>query len=114
MSTDKRFIVSQAFKLRGNYSVEIRELWKGSGDFMGGPFVSLTTLDLARKHVLTVEGYLYSPKYNKRDYLRQVEAMIYPVSFPDQKLNDKINDMYQIGEPLPKVADTLSKKIIAK
>ena len=114
MSTDKRFIVSQAFKLRGNYSVEIRGLWMVSGDLMGGPFVSLTTLDLARKRVLTVEGYLYSPKYNKRDYLRQVETMIYSLSFPDQKLNNKINDMYQIGEPLPKASDTVSKKLIAE
>jgi len=110
MTTERRFIVSQAFTYKGNYSVEIRGLWKVNGDFMGGPFVSLTTLDLARKRVLTVEGYIYSPKYNKRDYLRQVEAMIYSVSFPDQKLNDKINDMYQIGEPLPKDADTLIKK----
>ena len=109
MTTERRFIVSQAFTYKGNYSVEIRGLWKVNGDFMGGPFVSLTTLDLARKRVLTVEGYIYSPKYNKRDYLRQVEAMIYSVSFPDQKLNDKINDMYQIGEPLPKDADTLIK-----
>jgi len=110
MSTEKRFIISQPFKLAGNYSVELRGLWKVQGDFMGGPFVSISTLDAARKRVLTVEGYLYSPKYNKRDYLRQVEAMAYSLSFPDQKLNDKINDMYQIGEPLPKGADTLIKK----
>lgn len=109
MTTEKRFIVSHAFKYRGNYSVEMRGLWKVEGDFMGGPFVSLTTLDLARKRILTVEGYLYSPKYNKRDYLRQVEAMIYSVSFPDQKLSDKINDMYQIGEPLPTDSDTIIK-----
>lgn len=110
MSTEKRFIVSHTFKHRGNYTVEIRGLWKTEGDFMGGPFVSLSTLDLARKRVLTVEGYLYSPKYNKRDYLRQLEAMIYSVSFPDQKLNDKINDMYQIGVPLPKGGDRLGIK----
>lgn len=109
MTTERRFIVSQAFTYKGNYTVEIRGLWKVNGDFMGGPFVSLTTLDLARKRVLTVEGYIYSPKYNKRDYLRQVEAMIYSISFPDQKLNDKINDMYKIGEPLPKDADMLIK-----
>ncbi|MCX6236600.1 MAG: DUF4837 family protein [Bacteroidia bacterium] len=106
MSTEKRFIVSQIFKNSGNYSVEIRGLWKVEGDFMGGPFVSLSTLDLAHKRVITVEGYLYSPKYNKRDYLRQVEAMIYSLSFPDQKLNDKINEMYLIGEPLPKSGDS--------
>lgn len=103
MTTDKRFITAQTFKNHGNYSVEIRGLWKVEGDFMGGPFVSLTTLDLARQRVLTVEGNLYSPNDNKRDYLRQVEAIIYSLSFPDQKLNDKINNEYQVGEPLPKV-----------
>jgi len=107
MSTERRFIVSQAFKHNGNYSVEMRGLWKMQGDYMGGPFVSVSTLDAARKRVLTVEGYIYSPRNAKRNYLRQVEAMVYSLSFPDQKLNDKINDMYQIGEPLPKGADTL-------
>jgi hypothetical protein len=110
MSTEKRFITSSAFRNRGNYSVELRGLWKTEGDFMGGPFVSLSTLDLARKRVLTVEGYLYSPKYDKRNYLRQLEAMIYSVSFTDQKLNNKINTMYQIGESLPEGADSVGIK----
>ncbi len=110
MSTEKRFIISQPFTHNGNYSVEIRGLWKVHGDFMGGPFVSISTLDAARQRVLTVEGYIYSPKYNKRDYLRQVEAMIYSLSFPDQKLNDKINEMYQLGEPLTLETDTLPTK----
>jgi len=110
MSTDKRFITSRPFTHNGNYSVEIRGLWRVEGDFMGGPFVSITTLDAARQRVLTVEGYIYSPKYTKRDYLRQVEAMIYSLSFPDQKLNDKINEMYQLGEPLPQETDTLPTK----
>ncbi len=109
MATEKRFIIAQTFKHNGNYSVEIRGLWKVEGDFMGGPFVSLSTLDLAGKRVLTVEGYVYSPKYNKRDYLRQVEAMVYSVSLTNQKLNDKINDMYQIGEPFAKDTSDTSK-----
>lgn len=110
MSTDRSTVISTPFEHNGNYSVEMRGLWKVVGDFMGGPFVSLTTLDAARQRVLTIEGYVYSPKYNKRDYLRQVEAMVYSLSFPDQKLNDKINQMYQLGEPLPKGGDSLLSK----
>jgi len=109
MATEKRFVIAQTFNHNGNYSVEIRGLWKVVGDFMGGPFISLSTLDLAGKRVFTVEGYVYSPKYNKRDYLRQVEAMVYSVSFTNQKLNDKINEMYQIGEPFPKETCDTSK-----
>lgn len=110
MTTEQRFIVSRPFKLNGNYSVETRGLWKVENDFMGGPFVSITTLDAVRKRVLTVEAYVYSPKYTKRDYLRQVEAMIYSLKFPDQNRNDKINEMYQIGEPLPPEKDSTNTK----
>lgn len=103
-------VLAQPFTLNGNYSVELRGLWRVQGDFMGGPFVSISTLDASRKRVVTVEGFVYSPKYNNRDYLRQVEAMIYSLQFPDQKMNDKINQMYQIGEPLPVEADSTLKK----
>lgn len=103
-------ILAQPFKLNGNYAVELRGLWRVEGDFMGGPFVSISTLDAARKRVVTVEGFIYSPKYDKRDYLRQVEAMIYSLRFPDQKINDKINQMYNIGEPLPENIDSIGKQ----
>jgi hypothetical protein len=96
----------QPFTFNGNYTMEMRGLWRVQGDFMGGPFVSLTTLDASNKRVLTVEGFLYSPKYNKRDYLRQLEAIIYSLRFPDQKISDKIYQMYEIGEPLPEEADS--------
>jgi hypothetical protein len=101
MTTERRYVPTfQAFKLNGNYSVEIRGLWKAEGDFMGGPFVSLTTLDPIRQRIVTLEGYVYAPMYDKREYLRQLEAMIYSIKFPDQKKNDKINRMYELGEPI--------------
>ncbi len=98
--------LAQPFTFNGNYTVELRGLWRIEGDFMGGPFVSISTLDAARQRVVTVEGFIYSPKYNKREYLRQVEAMVYSLRFPDQKYNDKINQMYEIGEPLAEERDS--------
>ena len=74
----------------GNYAAEMRGLWRVENDFMGGPFVSLSVLDATRRRIVTVEGHVYAPKNNKRNYLRQVEAMIYSLEFPDQKENDKI------------------------
>lgn len=107
MTTERKLpVLAQPFTFNGNYSMEMRGLWRVQGDFMGGPFVSLSTLDAANKRVLTVEGFIYSPKYNKRDYLRQVEAMIYSLRFPDQKISDKIYQMHEIGEPLPEEADS--------
>jgi hypothetical protein len=71
----------RSFKLSGNYTAELRGLWKVEGDFMGGPFISITQLDEARNRVVTVEGFVYAPKYNKRNYIRQLEAILYSIKF---------------------------------
>lgn len=81
----------------GNYACEMRGLWRVENDFMGGPFVSLAVLDASRRRIVTVEGHVYAPKNDKRNYLRQVEAMIYSLEFPGQKINDKINKQLEIG-----------------
>lgn len=67
--------------LNENYAIEIRGLWKTEGDFMGGPFISLTTIDTLRNRVITAEGFVYAPKFDKRNYLREVEAIIRTLEF---------------------------------
>lgn len=81
----------------GNYASEMRGLWRVENDFMGGPFISLSVLDASRRRVVTVEGNVYAPKNNKRNYLRQVEAIAYSLEFLNQKVNDKITDQLQSG-----------------
>ncbi|MBV5311849.1 MAG: DUF4837 family protein [Prolixibacteraceae bacterium] len=84
-------------KFNDNYASEMRGLWRVENDFMGGPFISLSVLDASRRRVITVEGNVYAPKNEKRNYLRQLEAMIYSMEFPSQKINDKINKQLEIG-----------------
>ena len=69
------------FMKGGRYYAELRGLWRLEGDFMGGPFVSLSTVDEVRNRIVTVEGYVYSPKKDKRNFLRQVEAILYTLDF---------------------------------
>jgi hypothetical protein len=64
---------------------------------MGGPFINLSVLDASRRRVVTVEGNVYAPKNDKRNYLRQLEAMIYSLEFPSQKINDKITKQLESG-----------------
>ncbi len=63
--------------INGKYIYELRSLWKEQNDFMGGPFISLSSIDEKRKKVITVEGYVYAPKCNKLEYVRQIEAILY-------------------------------------
>ena len=62
--------------------IEMRGLWEVENDFMGGPFVSYTTIDERSGRVLTLDCYVYSPKYGKRNFLRAVEHLVYLTDIP--------------------------------
>ncbi|MBN2212806.1 MAG: DUF4837 family protein [Bacteroidales bacterium] len=72
------------YKLRGErYVAELRGLWKmEKGISMGGPFVSITTLDEKRNKIVTAEGFVFAAGQKKRNYLRQVEAIVLSLEIP--------------------------------
>lgn len=61
--------------------VEIRGLWEVENDFMGGPFISHFFLDKDGQNIIGLEAFVYAPRYPKRNYLRQVESIIYSFEF---------------------------------
>ncbi len=71
--TEKRFILNQ------HIAYEIRGLWSMENDFMGGPFVSLSTINKDNK-VVVIEGYVYAPKEDKKPYLWQLESILYSLT----------------------------------
>lgn len=78
MTTELDYHISfEEFSLRNEkYIVVMRGLWKVQNAFMGGPFISITTLDENRNRVITMEGYVYAPRKDKRNLLRQLEAIL--------------------------------------
>ncbi len=84
MTTEHNFsIVTNKLNLNNRGVYEIRGLWKVQNDFMNGPFISLTTVDKKRNKVITVEGYVYAPKSDKLEYIRQMEAILYTLQVTD-------------------------------
>jgi hypothetical protein len=69
-------------RIEGRLWVEMRGLWDVENDFMGGPFVSFSTVDTATNQVFTLDCYVYSPKLGKRNFLRPLEHLVYLVEFP--------------------------------
>lgn len=67
----------KTFEHKGDFTCELRGLWEVENDFLGGPFVSFSKVDKKRNKVVTVEGFVYAPSYDKRNYVRQVEAVLY-------------------------------------
>jgi hypothetical protein len=92
MATEQR--VEQVFNVRehnGNYASEMRGLWRLRNDFMGGPYVSLAVLDVANQRVIVGYGYVYAPNKDKRNFIRQIEAMLYSMKLNNQEQNDNMN-----------------------
>jgi hypothetical protein len=69
------------FNLKGIYVKELRGLWQMQGDFMGGPFISYSMVDEQRNRVITIDGYVYAPKFDKREFIRELEALALTVTF---------------------------------
>lgn len=73
------------FRLEGRLWCEQRGFWDVKGDFMGGPFVSYTTVDTKTNRVFTLDCYIFSPKLHKRNFMRGVEHLLYTIHFPDEE-----------------------------
>lgn len=98
MTTEKR--LKQTFNIVGhnkNYAAEMRGLWRVENDFMGGPYIELAELDATNQRVVVAFGYVYAPSKDKRNLLRQVEAMIYTLKMKEQAKNDKISSQIKMG-----------------
>ncbi len=92
MSTEKRLEqVFNVLKHNGNYASEMRGLWRVENDFMGGPYIALSVLDVSNQRVITAFAFVYAPSKDKRNLLRQLEAMIYSMKLNNQADNDKLN-----------------------
>lgn len=84
MSTDTEYIPPASEIITDyftDFAVETRGLWKVEGDFMSGPFVSYTFVEPVNNSIITLMGYVYQPNKDKRDLLRQLEAILYSAHF---------------------------------
>lgn len=70
------FPIIEKVKIGKFDGVEMRGLWESVNDNMGGPFYSFTFLDNSGENYITVDGFVYAPQENKRDYIREVEAIV--------------------------------------
>lgn len=59
------------------YIFEMRGRYKVIGDLMGGPFLSISFFDEPNSRIVTIMGYVYAPMLEKRELVRELEAMVY-------------------------------------
>lgn len=84
MGTERRVeLLSRVVEFEGaKYAVETRGLWRTYGDFMGGPFVSYALLSPDGTQLVELTGFVYCPRFDKRDYLMQVDGICRSIKWP--------------------------------
>lgn len=70
------FPLAQQYNIHYHSGIELRGLWASVRDKMGGPFYSFTMLSSDKTSCITIDGFVYAPQEQKRDYIREVEAII--------------------------------------
>lgn len=65
----------RALTINGIKSFEIRGLWEVKNDFMGGAFINYTFVDTALNQLICLDGFVYAPNQDKRDYIFELEAI---------------------------------------
>jgi hypothetical protein len=68
--------LAEKLQIRYHEGLELRGLWASVRDKMGGPFYSFTQISPDSLSCITVDGFVYAPQEKKRDYLREVEAVV--------------------------------------
>ena len=75
-------------KYQGRSFAQTRGYWEVANDYMGGPFVSHSFYSPDGVYVIVCEAFVYAPKYDKRQYLRQVESLLYSWEWNKNKVQN--------------------------
>lgn len=77
--TTSQYVVPDVkyMKYKGRDFAQARGYWEVYNDYMGGPFVSHSFYSRDGKDIIVTEAFVYAPKYDKRQLLRQVESILY-------------------------------------
>lgn len=90
MVTEKGFAPSiQEFTLNGRRVIESRGLWEMKDYMMGGPYVNYMIEDKANNRYVVIDGFVFAPSIDKRDYMFELEAIAKSIKFKEDKDFDK-------------------------
>lgn len=73
----RRPITFENINFLGRYGFETRALWHMTKDAMGGPVLNYTFYDEKQRRIYMIDGMVFAPNFDKREFLRQVEAIAY-------------------------------------
>ncbi len=76
----------EAFDINGNQAMKIEGLWKHDGNAAasgGGPFIQYSIVHPTRQTIVHISTHIFAPRFNKREYIRQIRAMLQTIQLVD-------------------------------
>lgn len=78
MQIERQFpVLSEEVNFNDAYSMQLSGLWRMEGIFMGGSFFNYTVVSSDQSKLIGMYGFVYAPKFNHREYLRELKALSY-------------------------------------
>jgi len=72
---NRRPIITKTLEMHGRYALQTMGTWRMTHDAMGGPFVNYTIYAPKQRRLYMIEFAQFAPKYHKRRFMRQFQAM---------------------------------------
>jgi len=72
--------------INGNQTMIIEGLWKHDGNIAasgGGPFIQYSIVHPTRHTIVHISTHIFAPRFNKREYIRQIRAMLNTITLVD-------------------------------
>ena len=86
IQTEKEYVNITETSYKDRYLQVARGLWYMENDMMGGPFVSHSVVDELNNRVIVVEAFVYAAGQKKGKFIRRLEAALYTLKLPADKL----------------------------
>ena len=67
--------------VNNQYTLEARGIWEMENDYMGGPFISYLIHNPKKNELLFVDGFVYAPGEDKRNWMQYLEYIMNTVKF---------------------------------
>lgn len=69
-------VTTERVNFNDKYAMKVKGLWKTNNLSMGGPFVGYILVDEQLNRLYYIEGFLYSPGKNQREFMRELEVIL--------------------------------------
>ena len=69
-------VLTDTVTFKKKFALKNKGLWKISDNSAGGPYISYSFVDEKNAKIYYIEGYVYAPGRGKRNFIRELDAIL--------------------------------------